>query len=153
MSQCLHRIYNSVTSVVDLDLLKDTHRWHQIHQYDMRLSRVAWLLFFTRCDVFFVFCFSRNIEILKKSARPGFSIWDCAKGTGEINVPIHYLIAYCRDLDHTADYDDMFHTGIYVIECHGSSFLMILFRDAPIARILNGSLLCRSCDWRSGRSY
>ena len=54
----------------------------------------------------------RDVEILKKSASPGFSIWDCSKGTTDINVPMHYLLAYLDDIDTTSEYDDMFLTGM-----------------------------------------
>lgn len=57
----------------------------------------------------------KDIEILKKAASPGFSKWDCTKGTGEVNVPIHYLLAYCDDLNHKGEWDDMY-CGGHVIE-------------------------------------
>lgn len=57
------------------------------------------------------------MEILKRPASPDFSIWDCSKGTIDINVPLNYLLSYLHDLDRTADYDDMFLTGkkIYLL--------------------------------------
>ena len=54
----------------------------------------------------------RDVKILKRPASPDFSIWDCSKGTTDINVPIHYLLAYLDDLDTTCEYDDMFVTGM-----------------------------------------
>ncbi|XP_046847721.1 uncharacterized protein LOC124441316 [Xenia sp. Carnegie-2017] len=57
----------------------------------------------------------KNVEIMKKPASPGFSIWDCSKGTTEINVPVHYLMAYLDDLNRTVEYDDMFERG-HVVE-------------------------------------
>ena len=54
----------------------------------------------------------RDVEILKRPASPDFSIWDCSKGTTDINVPIHYLLAYLEDIDKTSEHDDMFITGM-----------------------------------------
>ncbi|CAB3991539.1 -related lipid transfer 9 [Paramuricea clavata] len=53
----------------------------------------------------------KGVEIVKKPASVDFSIWDCAKGTTEINVPVHYLLSYLDDLNRTSEYDDQFDTG------------------------------------------
>jgi hypothetical protein len=54
----------------------------------------------------------RGVEILKKPASPGFSIWDCSRGKVEINVPIEYLLAYLEDLERVSEYDDMYDRGM-----------------------------------------
>jgi hypothetical protein len=54
---------------------------------------------------------------VKKPASADFSIWDCAKGTTEINVPVDYLLAYLDDMNRTSEYDDQFDTGAYVTLC------------------------------------
>ncbi|XP_028409728.1 uncharacterized protein LOC114532426 [Dendronephthya gigantea] len=60
----------------------------------------------------------KGVDILKRPASADFSIWDCSKGTIEINVPLNYLLSYLDDMTRTSDYDDMFDTG-QVVETLG----------------------------------
>ncbi|XP_028404225.1 stAR-related lipid transfer protein 5-like [Dendronephthya gigantea] len=53
----------------------------------------------------------KGVEVLRKPASPDFSIWDCSKGTIEINVPLHFLLSYLDNFDNVPDHDEMFDAG------------------------------------------